>query len=292
MLAVADAPGLVLAQASLAAEEKSEVKDQPGGPEKGEPQEAASSETKAASSSDQPESTPAGEPKPSNIEPVNWTVTFGEEKITHATLAKSIRKQMEAIGLNAYFELTNTEYAKDYDPDRGHASWKVSISLPADQGLKVLEAVQSSVEATPVFPSSNTIGGKVASDTQWRAAAALLASLVFIVAYIWIRFQRVMFGLAAVVALIHDVLVTLGAIALTYWLAPFLGFMLIDEFQDWVARAGSVSHDHRILAQRHDCCLRPNSRGPGQGAEPDCRDDQQEPQSNALSNLAHIVHPR
>jgi SecD/SecF fusion protein len=40
-----------------------------------------------------------------------------------------------------------------------------------------------------------------------------------------------MFGLAAVVALIHDVLVTLGAIALTYWLAPFLGALLIDEFK-------------------------------------------------------------
>jgi SecD/SecF fusion protein len=113
----------------------------------------------------------------------------------------------------------------------GYDSWEVSISLPAEQGTKVLEGVRASVEATPVFPSSNTIGGKVASDTQWRAAAALLASLVFIVAYIWIRFQRVMFGLAAVVALVHDVLVTLGAIALTYYLAPFLGVLLIDEFK-------------------------------------------------------------
>ena len=231
MLAVADAPGLLLAQASVAAEEeKSDAKAEAGEPEKGEPQEPAASEKTAAPSSDQPEA-PAEEPKPGSIEPVTWTVTFGTDKITHATLTESIRKQMEANGLNAYFELTNPEYAKDIDPDRGHASWEVSISLPAEQGLQVLQAVQSSVEATPVFPSSNTIGGKVASDTQWRAAAALLASLVFIVAYIWIRFQRVMFGLAAVVALIHDVLVTLGAIALTYWLAPVLGFMLIDEFK-------------------------------------------------------------
>lgn len=234
MLAVADAPGLVLAQASVAAEEeKSDVKDEPGEPEKSEARDAASSEKKAASSPDQPKSTSADEPKPGSVKPVTWTVTFGEDKITYATLADSIRKQMEALGfnVNAYVDLTNPEYAKDIDPDRGHASWEVSISLPADQGLKVLQAVQAAVEATPVFPSSNTIGGKVASDTQWRAAAALLASLVFIVAYIWVRFQRVMFGLAAVVALIHDVLVTLGAIALTYWLAPFLGFMLIDEFK-------------------------------------------------------------
>ena len=170
-------------------------------------------------------------PKPGEVEPVTWTVRFGTDKITHATLDKSIRKQMEALGTTAYVKLTNPDYEKDYDPDRGYDWWEVSISLPAEQGRKVLEGVKASVEATPVFPSSNTIGGKVAGDTQWRAAAALLASLVFIVAYIWIRFQRVMFGLAAVVALVHDVLVTLGAIALTYWLAPFLGVLLIDEFK-------------------------------------------------------------
>jgi SecD/SecF fusion protein len=60
---------------------------------------------------------------------------------------------------------------------------------------------------------------------------ALLASLMGIILYIWIRFQRVIFGLAAVVALVHDVLVTLGAIALSYWLAGIFGFLLIEEFK-------------------------------------------------------------
>lgn len=236
MLAVADAPGLLLAQASVTAQdENSDAKDEPKKNNDGEKKEAAPSDKPAETSSTQPAATPAEAPeeeqKPGDIEPTTWTVTFGNDKITYATLEESIRKQMESLGTNAYFELTNPKYAKDYDRDRGHASWQVSISLPAEQGLKVLKGVQFAIESTPVFPSSNTIGGKVASDTQWRAAAALLASLVFIVAYIWIRFQRVMFGLAAVVALIHDVLVTLGAIALTYWLAPFLGFLYIDEFK-------------------------------------------------------------
>ena len=35
--------------------------------------------------------------------------------------------------------------------------------------------------------------------------------------------------MAAVIALIHDVLITLGAIALSYWLASYLGFLLVDN---------------------------------------------------------------
>ncbi len=37
--------------------------------------------------------------------------------------------------------------------------------------------------------------------------------------YLWIRFQNVLFGLGAVVALVHDVLVVLGLIAVSHWLA-------------------------------------------------------------------------
>jgi SecD/SecF fusion protein len=54
--------------------------------------------------------------------------------------------------------------------------------------------------------------------------------LLGIIGYIWIRFQRVVYGLAAVIALIHDVLITLGAIALSFYLAGSLGFLKIEEF--------------------------------------------------------------
>jgi SecD/SecF fusion protein len=54
---------------------------------------------------------------------------------------------------------------------------------------------------------------------------------VFVVGYIWVRFQRVSYGLAAVVALIHDVLITLGALAVSYWAAPVFGFLGVDQFK-------------------------------------------------------------
>jgi SecD/SecF fusion protein len=54
---------------------------------------------------------------------------------------------------------------------------------------------------------------------------------VITIIYLWIRFQGVAFGLAAVVALIHDVFVMLGAVAVSIYVAPFLGFLMIEPFK-------------------------------------------------------------
>jgi SecD/SecF fusion protein len=71
----------------------------------------------------------------------------------------------------------------------------------------------------------------VAGNTQWLALEALVASMVMIVIYVWIRFQSIMFGFAAVLALIHDVVVTVGFLALSYWLAPYFGWAMVDPFK-------------------------------------------------------------
>jgi SecD/SecF fusion protein len=83
----------------------------------------------------------------------------------------------------------------------------------------------------PVWVSSSSVGARVAGDMIGRALGALFASLLCIIGYIWFRFQRVLYGFAAVAALVHDVLLTLGAIAVSYWLADAFGFLLIDPFK-------------------------------------------------------------
>jgi SecD/SecF fusion protein len=103
--------------------------------------------------------------------------------------------------------------------------------LDADQTAKLLDAMESELAATPVFASSSEIGGKVAGDTQMMAVYAMLASMVMIVLYVWIRFQNLFFGLAAVVALVHDVMIAIAALALSYYLSPFLGALLVDPFK-------------------------------------------------------------
>jgi SecD/SecF fusion protein len=91
--------------------------------------------------------------------------------------------------------------------------------------------VATKLRETPVYLSANEIGGKVAGNTKITALYALVASLVMIVLYVWVRFQNVAFGLAAVVALAHDVLVAIGCLAISRFVAPFLGWALVDDFK-------------------------------------------------------------
>ena len=66
------------------------------------------------------------------------------------------------------------------------------------------------------------------------ALIATIASWLIIIVYLWWRFHSFTYGLAAVLAVVHDVLITLGAIAVSYWLAmiPYVSNILqIDQFK-------------------------------------------------------------
>ena len=132
-------------------------------------------------------------------------------------------------------ELNPTDLAENPDwtmqDSVGYKEWIVTLTKERAEAEKVLGQLSKRMAESPVWTTSNKIGGKVAGDTRQLALVALVTSWVGIVIYIWIRFQKVAFGLAAVVALIHDVLVAIGAIALSYWLAGTLGFLGIQEFK-------------------------------------------------------------
>ncbi len=112
--------------------------------------------------------------------------------------------------------------------------WTLRTTLSEKDTQGLLESLQTKLQDEPVFGASTNIGGQVAGDTTRKAFTALFASLLCIVGYIWIRFQRVTYGLAAVVALVHDVLVTLGVIALSAFVVdikPVSVPLLLEEFK-------------------------------------------------------------
>lgn len=112
--------------------------------------------------------------------------------------------------------------------------WQVTIERESPQALAVLQNAERAFASDFVFPSSSEIGSQVAGKTKTMAAFAMLFSLIGIVLYIWFRFHKVAYGLAAVVALVHDVLITLGAVAVSYWLAryvPGMNVLGIEEFK-------------------------------------------------------------
>ncbi|MCA9191628.1 MAG: protein translocase subunit SecD [Planctomycetales bacterium] len=114
---------------------------------------------------------------------------------------------------------------------QGFDNWTVTLPLDSEQYSLLLEELQKSLQQQPIWLALSRIGSRVADEMQQRAIAAILVSLIFIVGYIWFRFQKVAYGLAAVVALVHDVLITLGVLAVCHWLFKPLGFLLIDDFK-------------------------------------------------------------
>ena len=62
--------------------------------------------------------------------------------------------------------------------------------------------------------SVESVGPKVGRELQEKARNAIIFSLIGIVLYIWFRFKGIAYGLAAIVALFHDVLITLGFFSL------------------------------------------------------------------------------
>ncbi|HLT64634.1 MAG TPA: protein translocase subunit SecF, partial [Pseudohongiella sp.] len=80
-------------------------------------------------------------------------------------------------------------------------------------GTEVL-AVLSANSATPVeLRRSEFVGPRVGSELTEQAALAVLTAMIIILIYIAMRFQY-KFGLSAIIAQLHDVIVVLGVISL------------------------------------------------------------------------------
>jgi len=65
---------------------------------------------------------------------------------------------------------------------------------------------------------STTISGRVGTELRDSASRALIGSILAIIIYIRLRFREYRYGFAAVLALLHDVCITLGVVALAGWL--------------------------------------------------------------------------
>ncbi len=112
-----------------------------------------------------------------------------------------------------------------------YENWTAILPLERERAQQVVDHAKAQLDNEVVWQTSSKIGGQVSEHTQLQAVGALGISLLGIIAYVWFRFQRVAWGLAAVAALAHDALVMLTCIALSYWVVGPLGFLGIEEFK-------------------------------------------------------------
>jgi len=110
---------------------------------------------------------------------------------------------------------------------------QVQKVLPKEDLEKLLASTQATMADTPVFDEVNRFESQVASDMKWTAVNAMLLSLITIVIYIWFRFENLYFGFAAVLALAHDVLATIGFVAFASLLSetPLGPWLLFTDFK-------------------------------------------------------------
>lgn len=110
---------------------------------------------------------------------------------------------------------------------------KLGPKIPEQAARDVAQFLKTKFDGAPFFEELSTFDASVAGDTQAAAILALTLSLLAMAAYLWVRFQQVSFGLAAALGLLHDVLITLGLVAVGAYLSGnTIGQMLgLEDFK-------------------------------------------------------------
>ncbi len=94
---------------------------------------------------------------------------------------------------------------------------RVEKSTEALEGLgeKIKKTIESDFQGESIeIRRVEMVGPQVGKDLQWKAMMAVLYSMIGIAIYVAWRFQF-KWGIAAIIALAHDVLITIGIFAIT-----------------------------------------------------------------------------
>lgn len=149
-----------------------------------------------------------------------------------------VRTKIEGTSTEELFGLEGTEGSGTTAAARAVRKYtKFTVRTIPDVKPEELKAALASIQDTlsksPLFDEVNTFASAVADEMKTNATIAIIFSILGISAYIWFRFQNVVFGLAAIVALVHDVLVALGSLAIASFVlgTPIASILLIDDFR-------------------------------------------------------------
>lgn len=134
----------------------------------------------------------------------------------------SIRGALEKVGLGQ-------SEIKSYGAERN----VLIRTTQQEEGLVIGDKIRQAMQQA--FPNTkfevlkeDKIGPKIGKELRQDAFYAIIASLVAILAYVAIRF-KVIYGVGAVVALFHDVLVTLGLLSILDGIFPGLNLEITQE---------------------------------------------------------------
>ncbi|NKX43497.1 protein translocase subunit SecF [Roseicyclus persicicus] len=151
---------------------------------------------------------------------LNFGIDFlgGTTIRTESAEAVDVGVYRDALAPLALGDVSITEvFDPTFGPDQNVAMIRIQAQDGAEavtpETIAAVEAALVAVVPDITFPSVESVGPKVSGELIQTAIIAVLASLGAILVYIWLRFEW-QFSVGAVVALVHDVILTIGIFSL------------------------------------------------------------------------------
>ena len=151
---------------------------------------------------------------------LNFGIDFkgGTTIRTDSTSAVDVGAYRAAVTPLGLGDVTITEV---FDPTFADDQHVAMVRIQAQEGqesvttetIENIEAALRAVDPSITFPSVESVGPKVSGELIQKAILAVTGAIAAIVIYIWLRFEW-QFALGAVVALVHDVGLTIGLFSL------------------------------------------------------------------------------
>jgi preprotein translocase subunit SecF len=125
------------------------------------------------------------------------------------------RKALEGLPLGDISVTTVSEEAFETAPKVAMVRISALDAQEAVTPEQIAQVEQALLKIDPAmtFPSVESVGPKVSGELIFASVLSLVVTSIFIMAYMWLRFEW-QFGVGAVLALLHDVLITIGIFAI------------------------------------------------------------------------------
>ncbi len=153
-----------------------------------------------------------------------YVVRF-QDKVSATDIQKSLADEFDGahVEVKTFGGDNQVRVATNYMVDEAGEDVDNAIEQKLYNGLKSYMGANVSFDdfVSDYRMSSQKVGPTIATDIKTKAYYSIAFSLLVIFLYILIRFRNWEYGLGALLALVHDVLVVLGVFSLLYKVVPF-----------------------------------------------------------------------
>lgn len=149
------------------------------------------------------------------LQGLNLGIDFKGGSVFDMTLSKQVSQQDITSALDAAgFENSKVQLSTDGGTQRALIRTKALDEAERDKLLGAVEQKAGAIDRKTL--KEDKVGPSIGAELTRNAIYALLVAFGLMVVYLSIRFE-LLYGIAAIVAIFHDVLVTLGIFSIFQW---------------------------------------------------------------------------